>query len=109
MELRTGEPLRTGLGYAGVDIHRAARICSAAHGGQILLSDATRILVAEDRQMTSFVGREREVADIKHLLTDTTLLTLTGSGGCRETRLALQVATDFTDSHRDGVCLVELA
>jgi class 3 adenylate cyclase len=45
--LHTGEPALTGEGYLGLDVHRAARICAAGHGGQILLSDATRALVAD--------------------------------------------------------------
>jgi len=44
-------------------------------------------------QLTSFIGREREIDEVKHLLTTTRLLTLTGAGGCGKTRLALQVAT----------------
>jgi predicted ATPase/class 3 adenylate cyclase len=42
----TGEPRRTDEGYAGLDVHLAARICSAGHGGQVLLSQTTRDLVA---------------------------------------------------------------
>ena len=45
MGTHTGEPLVTGEGYVGVDVHRAARIMAAGHGGQVLLSDATRQLV----------------------------------------------------------------
>jgi hypothetical protein len=45
MGLHTGEPLRTTEGYVGVDVHRAARIAAAAHGGQVLLSQTTRDLV----------------------------------------------------------------
>src|SRR5437763_5941387 len=49
MGLHTGEPLLTDEGYVGIDVHRAARIAAAGHGGQILLSQATRELVrAED-------------------------------------------------------------
>jgi predicted ATPase/class 3 adenylate cyclase len=44
--VHTGEPLRTSQGYVGMDVHRAARIASAGHGGQILLSQATRDLLA---------------------------------------------------------------
>ena len=44
--LHTGEPVRTSEGYAGLVIHTAARICAAAHGGQVLLSQATRDLTA---------------------------------------------------------------
>ncbi len=44
--LHTGEPIATGSGYVGLDVHRGSRICSAGHGGQILLSGAARDLVA---------------------------------------------------------------
>ncbi len=44
MGLHTGEPVRHQDGYVGMDVHRAARIAAAAHGGQVLLSDATRLL-----------------------------------------------------------------
>ncbi len=46
-------------------------------------------------QLTSFVGRVREIAEAKRLLSGTRLLTLTGAGGCGKTRLALRVATDL--------------
>jgi class 3 adenylate cyclase len=46
--LHTGEPVVEGGAYLGLDVNRTARICSAGHGGQILLSDTTRDLVAED-------------------------------------------------------------
>ncbi len=49
MGLHTGEPSRVTEGYVGLDVHRAARIMSAAHGGQILLSQTTRDLLANDR------------------------------------------------------------
>jgi predicted ATPase/class 3 adenylate cyclase len=45
MGLHTGEPLVTGDGYVGIDVHRAARIAAAGHGGQILVSQSTRDLV----------------------------------------------------------------
>lgn len=48
MGLHTGEPLLTEEGYVGVDVHRAARICSSAHGGQVVLSDTTARLVGAD-------------------------------------------------------------
>ena len=44
--VHTGEPVRNAAGYAGLDVHRAARICTAAHGGQILISQTTRDLIA---------------------------------------------------------------
>jgi len=45
--LHTGEPGRISEGYFGVDVHRGARICAAAHGGQVLLSQSTRDLVGD--------------------------------------------------------------
>jgi non-specific serine/threonine protein kinase len=60
-------------------------------------------------QLTSFIGREAQIAEIKHELQVTRLLTLTGAGGCGKTRLALQVAIDIVDQFSDGVWLVELA
>ena len=48
MGLHTGEPTVGEEGYVGMDVVRAARICSAGHGGQILLSEATRALVGND-------------------------------------------------------------
>ena len=61
-------------------------------------------------ELTSFVGREREMAEIEGLLVEgTRLLTLTGSGGCGKTRLALAVATDLVEQFEDGVWWVDLA
>jgi len=61
------------------------------------------------RELTSFVGREREVDTVKRLLTTTRLLTLTGSGGVGKTRLSQRVAADLVPSFADGTWLVELA
>lgn len=60
-------------------------------------------------QLTSFVGREREMRDVKKLLGSTRLVTLTGTGGAGKTRLALQAAADLIDDFAHGVWLVELA
>jgi class 3 adenylate cyclase len=46
MSLHTGEPVLGEEGYVGIDVHRAARICAAGHGGQVLLSATTAALVA---------------------------------------------------------------
>jgi predicted ATPase len=58
---------------------------------------------------SSFVGHEREMAQVKQELALTRLLTLTGTGGSGKTRLALEVARDLIESYPDGVWLVELA
>ena len=47
MAIHTGEPSHVGQGFVGLSVHRAARICSAAHGGQVLLSGTTRDLVED--------------------------------------------------------------
>ncbi len=60
-------------------------------------------------QMTSFVGREEEIAELKRRLVDARLLTLTGPGGIGKTRLALQAAADALETYPDGIWLVELA
>jgi hypothetical protein len=159
MGLDTGEPLDAETGYVDIHIHRAARICAAGWGGQILISQATRELVADDLpmgtnlrdlrehrlkdlaspirlfqvvvadvpcdfpslrsltslpnnlplQLTSLIGREREMGEIKALLSRSRLLTLVGSGGSGKTRLALQVAAELLEESKDGVWLVELA
>jgi predicted ATPase len=159
MGLHTGEPVTETGGYVGLDVHRAARICSAGHGGQILLSDAVRVLAARDlppgvslrdlgahrlkdlrepehlfqvahpdlpadfpplksldvlpnnlpRQLTSFIGREKEMADVTRQLSAASLVTLTGSGGAGKTRLALQVAAEAVEDYPDGVWLAEFA
>ena len=142
MGVHTGEGVASGSHYVGMDVHRAARIGAAAHGGQVIVSAATRGLVehslpaettlrdlGEHRlkdiphlehlfdlvvaglpadyppprtldarpnnlpaQLTSFIGREEQIAEIRQLFDRTRLLTLTGPGGAGKTRLALQSA-----------------
>jgi non-specific serine/threonine protein kinase len=60
-------------------------------------------------QLNSFVGREREIAELKEALLSARLVTLTGMGGTGKTRLSLQVASQLTGSYTDGVWFVELA
>jgi predicted ATPase/class 3 adenylate cyclase len=165
-EVRVRMGLHTGVAtgevpgsLVGIAVHQAARICSAGHGGQVLVSAATAALardalpegivlvdlgphrlkdllepiplyqlagsgLARDFppltslsvlphnlpvQRTSFVGRERELLEIRKLLGDGGLVTLTGTGGCGKTRLAIQVAAESLDDWTDGVWLVELA
>jgi predicted ATPase/class 3 adenylate cyclase len=60
-------------------------------------------------QLTSFVGREKELVDMKKLLQEARLVTLTGPGGTGKTRLSIQIANELLDQYPDGVWLVELA
>jgi predicted ATPase/class 3 adenylate cyclase/Tfp pilus assembly protein PilF len=135
------------------------RIMSAGHGGQILISGATRELVRDalpadteladlgekrlkdllrpehlyqlnalglpsifpplktldsfpnnlPMQLTTFVGREKEITELKQELDAHRLVTLTGSGGTGKTRLSLQVAAELLDHFDHGVWFVELA
>jgi len=145
--LHTGTPLLADEGYVGDDVHRAARIAAAGHGGQVLVSASTAQLVefeltdlgehrlkdlgAPERiyqlgddefpalkslyrtnlpvPATSFLGRERELAEVVGLLDGTRLLTLTGPGGMGKTRLASQAAGVASDGYPDGVWWIPLA
>ncbi|HEU5298009.1 MAG TPA: tetratricopeptide repeat protein, partial [bacterium] len=159
MGMHTGDPALSGGQYVGLCVNRAARIASAGHGGQVLLSEATRELAEGvlpgditlrdmgmhrlkdlhqwehlfqvvlpglpsafgplrsvdtfpnnlPRKLTSFVGREREIAEIKELLRTVPLLSIVGSGGAGKTRLALQVAADLLTEFQHGAWFVELA
>ena len=158
MGMHTGEAMLGGDNYVGLDVHRAARVASAGHGGQVLISDTTRALV--DRALpdgvelkdlgshrlkdlptpehiyqlvigglqadfppiksldarpnnlpmpvTTFVGRERQIEEIKARLAVSRLLTLTGPGGTGKTRLSIRVAEELLDEYRDGCWFVAL-
>jgi predicted ATPase/class 3 adenylate cyclase len=158
MGLHAGEASASAAGLVGLDIHRAARIAAAAHGGQVVVSDAVRTLVLADlgpdislrglgshrlkdlrepqplcqivadglriefpplqsldarpnnlpTQLTSFVGREQELAEAGGLLERNRLVTLTGPGGTGKTRLSLQVAANAADRYPGGVFFVAL-
>src|SRR5258708_38368119 len=60
-------------------------------------------------QLTSFVGREQEMAQLEGLVTANRLVTLIGAGGAGKTRLAIEVANPLLEAFADGVWLVELA
>lgn len=159
MGLHTGEAMPVNGTYVALAVHQAARVASAAHGGQVLVSDATaaavtealpasssmqqlgmyrlkdfdtplmlfqvchpdlprdfappRVSPAEVRNLpaslSSFIGREREIAEVEELLVADRLVTLTGTGGCGKTRLALEVAARKLDLFPDGVWFVDLA
>ena len=61
------------------------------------------------RLLTSFVGRESDLAEYAQLLGQTRLLTLTGIGGCGKTRLSIKLAETMLPFFSDGVCYVDLA
>lgn len=60
-------------------------------------------------QLTHFIGREKEVTDVKRLITAQRLVTLIGPGGAGKTRLSLQVANELLATFKDGVWFIELA
>ena len=60
-------------------------------------------------ELTSFIGREREVAEVKRLIANNRLLALTGPGGCGKSRLALAAASEVVEGFEDGVWWVALA
>jgi predicted ATPase len=148
--LHTGTPHLAEEGYVGVDVHRAARIAAAGHGGQVLVSASTAALVGGDGlkdlgehrlkdlsaperlyqvgsgdfpplkslyrtnlpiPATPFLGRERELADVLALLSqsEVRLITLNGPGGTGKTRLGLQAAAEAAEAYPDGVFWVPLA
>ncbi|HKC18268.1 MAG TPA: adenylate/guanylate cyclase domain-containing protein [Candidatus Dormibacteraeota bacterium] len=157
--MHTGEAPLVGDEYIGLDVHHAARVAASAHGGQVVISEATRALVVESlpagltvrdlgmhrlkdlsrperlfqlviegapdefpplrtlestpnnlpTQLTSFVGRERDVEEARRLLQRTRVLTLTGPGGLGKTRLSLQVAADLITAFPGGVYFVPLS
>lgn len=60
-------------------------------------------------ELTSFIGRKHDLAEVRGLMAASRLLTLTGAGGCGKTRLALQCANIISEQFADGVWLVDLA
>jgi predicted ATPase/class 3 adenylate cyclase len=159
MGLHLGEAKRRGGDYVGLEVHRAARIAAAGHGGQVLLSAAMAAVVGDRLpaelglrdlgeyrlkdfdtpahlyqlvgsglraefpvlrsvgreltnlrpELTSFVGREPELAELAKLMDAHRLVTLIGVGGTGKTRLMRQVATNLLGRRDDGAWLVELA
>jgi predicted ATPase/DNA-binding CsgD family transcriptional regulator len=102
--------------YSKLDVHSRGQ--AVAEGRQLGLLDGvgesqiTAPLFASHSlpaQHTSFVGRERAIADVKQLLTTTRLVTLTGAGGTGKTRLSLQIANSMARTYGDGATFVTLA
>lgn len=81
-----------------------------ARGGELVKP----ITVAEPRDnlphpFSSFIGREREIAELHRLLDSSRLVTLTGAGGCGKSRLAIEVAIEMLDSFPDGIWFAAFA
>ncbi len=87
------------------------------HGSDLVGPFVTPLVLGRDRssrnnlpqQLTRFIGRQRELAAVRSLVSQTRLTTLSGPGGIGKTRLALEVARDCLDQYADGVWLVEFA
>jgi predicted ATPase/class 3 adenylate cyclase len=100
-------------------VHRLRDIAGAEHIFQVVapgLPTAFPALASLEtvpnnlaRQLTSFVGRKREIAEVQRLLAETRLLTLTGPGGSGKTRLALEAASGLLAGYPGGVWMLELA
>jgi predicted ATPase/class 3 adenylate cyclase len=158
MGLHTGEAHRAGDDYGGFEVNRAARIAAAGHGGQVVLSDPTRLLVESQlpagvtvrglgrhvlrdipvperlhqldingqqhdfpplrtsrpatgnlpERLTSFIGRDADLAELGGLLGSSRLVTLTGPGGVGKTSLAVEAARRVVDNLADGAWFVGL-
>ena len=95
------------------DLDRAEHVHQLAGPGLRLEFPPLRSIAPRDShlptQVTSFVGRTRELAEVRRLLGTSRLVTLVGVGGTGKTRLMLEAATSVADRYRDGVRLVELA
>src|SRR6266480_115651 len=147
MGLHTGEALLTGEGYVGEDVHLGARIAAAGHGGQVLLSAATRALLDDGvtdlgehrlkdfaeavaifqlgeerfpplktisntnlpRPASSYVGRERETAEVAELVRGHRFVTLSGPGGSGKTRLSIEAASELVGEFKAGLFWIGLA
>src|SRR3990172_8309257 len=115
MGIHTGEPVKTETGYVGMDVHRAARICQAGHGGQILLSQTTSDLIEDDLPVgvgLRDLGRHRlkDLAQPQHLYQVVAAgVPRVGAGGSGKTSLSLQVAAHLLDAYPDGAWWVDLA
>jgi serine/threonine-protein kinase PknK len=101
LQSRHGLPVDEMATHTRAEPHRPLRQTTASVSARRTLSNIPL-------ELTSFVGRHAELAEVKSLLTTYRLVTLTGIGGVGKTRLALRAAADMTAEFPDGVRLVEL-
>jgi predicted ATPase/class 3 adenylate cyclase/DNA-binding CsgD family transcriptional regulator len=105
----------TDLGtHALRDLPRPERVAQLCHPD--LVNDFPPLRISKSSasqrlpvQLTSFVGRDAQMAQVRELLTQSRLLTLTGAGGAGKTRLAIQLAAQLSGEFSDGVWYVDLA
>jgi predicted ATPase/DNA-binding CsgD family transcriptional regulator len=102
--------------YSKLGVHNRTQAVSKANEiglfekrADILTTTISRPKHNLPAQITSFIGREREILKVKQLIGSTRLLTLTGPPGTGKTRLALRVATDILQDFGDGIIFVDLA
>jgi predicted ATPase/class 3 adenylate cyclase len=117
-ELVRGE-LPRHISFRDMGEHRLKGLLNPEHLWQVIVPDLQQDFPALQSlnkipnnlpvQLTSFVGREKEIEQVKHELAEHRLITLTGIGGTGKTRLSLQVAAEVLDQYPDGVWFVELA
>jgi predicted ATPase/DNA-binding CsgD family transcriptional regulator len=88
-----------------------AKLLDMPPGGAQALAAEKTVLPAHNlpTQMTSFVGRKRELAEVVQLLNKARLLSITGLAGCGKTRLAVEVAREVLPRFSDGIFFVPLA
>ena len=114
-----GKTLPQGCSLADLGEHRLKGIAEAVSVFQLChpdlpvdfppLKSFSALKHTLPRQLTRFIGREKELADVKRLLGENRLVTLLGPGGTGKTRLMLQVGEEMIEGYSDGVWLVELA
>ena len=120
-EAEVRDSLPEGCGFSDLGEHRLKDLGMPEHVFQILapglqedfppLRSLTNPALEHNLpiQLTSFVGRRTDLAEIRRLINESRLVTLAGPGGTGKTRLALQVAADLLDGSGDGVWFADLA
>ena len=104
--LGLAEPVRAVFVAAARGRRPATEVLAARQGQATGASALQNNLPA---QLSGFIGRDRELAEVRALVESSRLVTLTGAGGCGKTRLSLQVADGLLDGSGEGVWLAELA